>query len=181
MFTSDFMEKTVSIPSGITVEVDKFKVRVKGAKGLLEKDFYTPLFAKDIKVELRDGKMAVSSQSDRKKIRAMVGTICAITSHMIKGVTEGYEAKLKVVYMHFPFTMKITGKEIAVVNFLGEKTPRKTKIVGDCKVEVKGEDITVTGISKDDVGHTASNLEKVTHIKARDRRVFQDGIFWLKR
>lgn len=175
------MEKSIAIPSGITVEVDKFKISVSGKKGKLMQDFYTPLFAKDIKVEVKDSRLVVSSDSDRKKIRAMSGTICAITKNMIRGVTDGYEAKLKVVYMHFPFTIKISGKEVQVGNFLGEKTPRKTKIVGDCKVDVKGEDIVVTGISKDDVGHTASNLERVTRIKARDRRVFQDGIFWLKR
>jgi large subunit ribosomal protein L6 len=174
------MEKTVNIPSGITIDVDKFDVKVKGPKGSLEKNFYSPLFSKDILIKKADDKMVISSDSDRKKVRAMIGTIHAITSHMIKGVTEGYEVKMKIVYMHFPFTIKITGKEILVNNFLGEKTPRKTKIVGDCKVEIKGDEVIVTGISKDDVGHTASNLEKVSYIKARDRRVFQDGIFWLK-
>ncbi len=109
----------------------------------------------------------------------MLGTIEAHVNNMIKGVTEGYTVKLKIVYMHFPFTLKTSGKEISINNFLGEKTPRKTKIVGDCKVEVKGDEITITGINKDDVGQTAANLERATWVRARDRRVFQDGIFRL--
>lgn len=174
------MEKTVEIPEGINIELDKFKVKVAGPKGNLEMDFYNPIFAKDIVVKKEGNKIIVMSELKNKKIRAMIGTIAAHTRNMIKGVQEGYEVKMKIVYMHFPFTIKINGKEIAVNNFLGEKKPRKTVIVGDCKVDIKGEDVTVTGISKDDVGQTAANLERVTKVKARDRRVFQDGIFWLK-
>ena len=174
------MEIKVEIPEGIKIELENFKIKVTGPKGTLEKDFYNPIFSKDVIIKKVDNSIVVSTESKRKKNRAMLGTIESHTLNMIEGVREGFAAKLKIVYMHFPFTVKITGKEILINNFLGEKTPRKTKIVGDCKVEVKGDEIIVTGISKDDVGQTAANLERSTWIKARDRRVFQDGIFWLK-
>jgi large subunit ribosomal protein L6 len=174
------MERTIQIPEKTSIEVDKFKIRVTGPKGKLEKDFYNPIFSKEITIKKENDKIVISSVSNKKKIKAMLGTIEAFTKHMAKGVVEGYENKLKVVYMHFPFTIKISGKEVLINNFLGEKTPRKTKIIGDCKVEVKGDEVTVTGISKDDVGQTSINLERATRIKNRDRRVFQDGIFWLK-
>jgi len=174
------MEITIEIPDGINIEVEKFKVKVSGPKGTLEKDFYSPIFAKEIAIKKTDNKIMILSESKRKKVRAMVGTIKSLILNMTEGVEKGFSVKLKMVYMHFPFTVKITGKEILVNNFLGEKTPRKTKIVGDCKIEISGDEIVVTGISKDDVGQTAANLERTTWIKARDRRVFQDGIFWLK-
>jgi large subunit ribosomal protein L6 len=174
------MEITIEIPDGISIEVEKFKVKVLGPKGTLEKDFYSPLFAKEIVIKKTDKKVMISSESKRKKVKAMVGTIKSHILNMAEGVKEGFSVKLKIVYMHFPFTIKITGKEILVNNFLGEKTPRKTTVVGDCKVEVKGDEIVVTGINKEDVGQTSANLERTTWIKARDRRVFQDGIFWLK-
>ena len=50
-------------------------------------------------------------------------------------------------------------------------------MVNGCKIEIKGDEIIVTGIDKEAVGLTAAKLERVTKIKARDRRVFQDGIF----
>ena len=173
------MEKTIEIPDGIETEVEGFKVKVKGPKGSLEKDFFSPLFKKEIALKKEDSKVSITTESKRKKVKAMVGTIESHINNMIKGVTKGYTVKLKIVYMHFPFTIKISGNEVSVNNFLGEKLARKTKIVGDCKVEVKGDEITVTGISKDDVGQTSANLEKVTWIRSRDRRVFQDGIFRL--
>lgn len=174
------MEKQIEIPSDLQVEINNFKIKVTGPKGSLERDFYSPLFRRDITIKRIDNKILISTESKKKKIKAMIGSIRAHVLNMFSGVKEGFEMKLKIVYMHFPFTVKITGDEISVTNFLGEKTPRKTRIVGNCKVEIKGDEIAVTGISKEAVGETSSNLEKVTRIKARDRRVFQDGIFMLK-
>ena len=173
------MEKVIEVPNGIEVEIENFKVKIKGPKGSLERDFFSPIFKKDIVLKKEDNKISINTESKRKKVKAMVGTIEAHIKNMFRGVTEGFTVKLKIVYMHFPFTIKINGKEISVNNFLGEKLARKTNIVGDCKVEVKGDEITVTGISKEDVGQTSANLERATWIRSRDRRVFQDGIFRL--
>ena len=170
-------ERIIEIPEGIEAEIDKFKTVIKGPKGTLERDFYSPLFKKDIVMKKEGNKIIISTESKRKKTRAMVGTIESHIKNMFIGLTEGYVAKLKIVYMHFPFTIKINGKEVLINNFLGEKRPRKTTIVGDCKMEVKGDEITVTGINKEDVGQTTANLERATWIRSRDRRVFQDGIF----
>ncbi len=171
------MEKIVEIPKDVEVKVENFRVFVKGPKGSLEKDFFSPLFQKDIKILKEGDKIVVKAEKERRKIKAMVGTIASHINNMMKGVKEGFQAKLKIVYMHFPFTVKVSGNEIIVSNFLGEKVPRKTKIVGDCKVEVKGDEIIVSGIDKEAVGLTAANLERVTKIKRKDRRVFMDGIF----
>ena len=171
------MERIVEIPNEVQIELNNFKVKVVGPKGTLERDFYSPLFRREIAMKMNENKILISSESERKKIKAMVGTIDSHIVNMIEGGQKGFMARLKIVYMHFPFTLKISGKEILINNFLGEKTPRKAEIINDCKVEVKGDEITVTGISKDYVGQTAANLEKATWIRARDRRVFQDGIF----
>jgi len=175
------MERIIEVPNDIEVEINSFNIKVKGPKGLLEKDFASPLFKKDIVIKKDNNKIFLSTNSTKKKIKAMIGTIEAHLNNMFLGVKEGYSAKLKIVYMHFPFTVKINGKEILINNFLGEKTPRKARIIGECSIEVKEDEITVTGISKDDVGQTASQLERATWIKQRDRRVFQDGLFITKK
>jgi len=175
------MEKIIEVPNDIEVEIDKFKVKIKGPKGSLEKDFYSPLFKKDILIQKNDNKITISTKSKKRKIKAMIGTIESHIHNMFIGVKEGFLAKLKMVYMHFPFTVKVSGEEVTISNFLGEKTPRKTKILGDCKVEVQGDEIIVSGISKEDVGQTAAKIEHATWIKQRDRRVFQDGCFITKK
>ena len=171
------MENVLQIPNNVNLEINKFKVSVSGEKGKLEKDFYSPIFKNLLKIEKNDNSVKVSINSDKRKMKSEVGTVISHIKNMIEGVTKGYKYKLKIVYMHFPMTVKVSGKEIAISNFLGEEVPRKAKVVGDCKVEIQGEEIIVTGINKEEVGQTVANIERATWIKARDRRVFMDGIY----
>lgn len=168
------MEKEVIIPENVEVEVDEKHARVSGPKGELRKEF-KHFF--DIKVKKEGNKIKVSSSSERRRAKAMVGTIAAHLRNMIKGVTQGYTYKMRIVYTHFPITIKVEGDKILINNFMGENIPRVAKIVGDTKIEVKGQDITLTGVSREDVGQTAANIEQACRISKYDRRVFQDGIY----
>ncbi|MFH1779970.1 MAG: 50S ribosomal protein L6 [Candidatus Micrarchaeota archaeon] len=165
----------MDIPQGITIKIDEGKIIVSGAMGIVEQKFNS----KHLEVKTDEKTIEVTNKTkETKKIKAMVNTIKAHIKNAIKGVSEGYEKKLALVYAHFPVTIELKGKEILVKNFLGEKTPRKAKIRGEAKVEVKGQEILVSGINKEDVTQTASNLVKVTKIRAKDNRVFQDGIYY---
>jgi large subunit ribosomal protein L6 len=96
---------------------------------------------------------------------------------MIKGVTQGFEYRMKVVYSHFPMQLKVEGKKLLINNFLGEKKARYANILGETKVKTGADMVTITGINKEDVGQTAANIEQATKIKRFDPRVFQDGIY----
>lgn len=50
---------------------------------------------------------------------------------MIKGVTKGFEYKMRLVYAHFPINANITeeGSIVEVRNFLGEKRVRIVKML----------------------------------------------------
>jgi len=167
-------EKKVKIPENVKIIVEENRVKVTGPKGELEKSFKIP---KDVKVEIVENNVRVFSENERRKIKAIVGTIAAHIRNMIEGVLNGYVYKLKMVYSHFPFTVKVEGDKVIIQNFLGERTPRIAKIIGNTKVEVKGQEIIVSGIDIDAVGQTAGNIEQATRITGKDRRVFQDGIF----
>ena len=168
-------EKEIEIPENCRAEVTGNTVKIAGEKGQLERVFKVY----GIKIELKDKKIKVSSESEKRKAKALVGTIIAHIRNMIYGVTKGYTYKLRVVYSHFPVTIKVddANKRVLIQNFLGEKTPRIAKIVGDTKVAVDGADIIVTGIDVESVAQTSSNLELATKIKEHDRKVFQDGIY----
>lgn len=170
-------EKRIEIPDDVKVEVSGNKVKVVGGKGTVNREF-KGVFG--IKIALADdGKsVTVSSESDDRNKKAIIGSIIAHVRNMIHGVTEGYAAKLRIVYSHFPFTIKVEGDKILIQNFIGEKTSRVAKIIGnDTKIEVKGPDITVTGTDIEAVGQTAANMEIATKIKHHDPKVFQDGIY----
>lgn len=164
--------KELIIPQDVTVEVAGGTIKAKGAKGEVEKSLK---FSKDIKLEKVGDKVKASSESDTRHVKAEIGSTLAHIRNMITGVTKGYTYKLKVVYSHFPVTVKTEGKKVLVQNFLGEKTSRVGKIVGKVDVKVEGADVTVTGIDVDEVSRTAANIEQCTRITGRDRRIFQDG------
>ncbi len=168
------MEKELAIPENVTIEIDNKHVKVSGPGGKLEKEFR---YFFDIKITKKENKIVVTSPSDRRKVRSMIGTIVAHVRNMIKGVREGYTYRMRIIYSHFPITVKVEGDKVMIQNFLGETVPRVAKIVGDTKVEAKGQDIILTGPSKYDVGQTCGNIEQACRISKYDRRIFQDGIY----
>jgi large subunit ribosomal protein L6 len=164
----------LSISENLNIEISGNKVKISGPKGELEKNFK---LVGGIKIKKVDNKIKVSSESERRKIKSLVGTMVAHIRSMIRGVTEGFVYKLRVVYSHFPITVKVEGDKILIQNFLGEKTPRVGKIVGDIKVKVGDSDILVSGINREDVGQTAANIEQACRITGYDRRRFMDGVY----
>ncbi len=174
---AEFISKVIEIPEGVEVEVHDNIVKVKGPKGELKRKLFYP----GVEIKKENSKVIIKTSGIRKRQRAMLGTYVAHINNMIKGVTKGFEYKLKVLYSHFPISVKVVGNEIVVENYLGEKVPRKTKIFGNCTVEVKGNEIIVRGINKEEVGQTAANIEQLTRVKGKDPRVFQDGIYLVER
>ncbi len=166
---------SVNLPEGVSAEASEGVLVVTGPNGRLEKGFNP----KKIAVEVKNGAIVVSPKaSAKKKILAIVNATAAHAKNMVRGVTKGFEKKLFVVFAHFPITVEAKGKEVLVKNFLGEKVARRAEVVGQTRVVVSGQEITVSGPSKEDVGQTAANIVEATRVGEKDERVFQDGIYY---
>jgi len=164
---------TVEIPEGVDGTLEGRIVTIKGEKGELVRDFsHAP-----ITIQLEGKTVTVQASWPRKKEAALVGTVRSHIQNMIKGVTTGFTYKLKIVFSHFPITVKIKEKALTIENFTGERNPRKAKIMGETKVTVKGDDVIVQGINLEDVSQTAANIQNATKIRNKDPRVFLDGIY----
>lgn len=172
-----WVKEEVEIPEGVTVEITNSTVKVKGPKGELEREFSYP----GVKIFIEDGKVVIYKDFPRRKDIAIARTFKAHIANMIRGVTEGFTYKLKIVYSHFPMTVKVKGDKVYIENFLGEKAPRIAQILPGVTVKVQGQELIVEGIDKEKVGQTAANIEQATRITGRDRRVFQDGIYIIEK
>lgn len=170
------LREEIEIPEGIDVNLDD-GITVKGSKGQLKRKFNYP----NVIVRKEDDKVVLEANFPKKRDKAMLGTMRSHINNMFIGLTDGFTYNMKIVYAHFPMTVKAAGNKVTIENFLGERYPRTAKIVGDAKVQVKGDEVVVTGINKEEVGQTMANLEQATKIKGRDPRVFQDGIYFVSR
>ena len=164
----------LDLPVNVKVRMEGNTFIVDGKLGTLRKDI-TKL---PIAIDLKDKKLVIRPPGTRKKDLAVTNTAKSIIQSMIKGVESGFTYKLKVVYAHFPISVKTKGKEIHVENYFGERAPRVSHIVGDTtKVNVIGEDVIVQGPSLEEVSQTAANIEFSTKLKGKDQRVFLDGLY----
>lgn len=173
MPVAGLLEETVAIPDGVKVRFEGGLVTVE-AKG---HSLRRPLSHPRIQVLPEEKHVKVRCEYPRRREAALVGTFAAHLRNMIVGVTDGFAYEMKIVYSHFPLKASVKGSEFIVENFLGEKFPRKTRIVGDTKVEVKGDQVFLAGPDVEAVGQTAANIEQATRIRGFDPRIFQDGIY----
>lgn len=163
----------VAFPSGVTATLTQSALSIKGPLGENTKDFSRV----PVTLSLQGSVLRIQAPGRRRRDHAMVNTARSIIKKMVDGVTKGFVYRLKIVFAHFPVSVKIKGDEVHIENFYGERAPRIAKIVGDCKVSVEGDDVVVKGVSLEDVGQTAANIEQATTVKRKDQRVFLDGIY----
>jgi len=169
--------RKVKIPEGVKVKLEGSQLTITGPKGMLVRSVRFP----QVTVTCDDKEIHISTESDRKAITAMVGTFEAHAKNMCRGVSEGFEYRMKVVYSHFPIQLKLQGKRLEIANFLGEKKARYADIADGVTAKIANDEVILTGIDRELVGNTAANIEHATHIRYRDPRVFQDGVYMVHR
>ncbi|MGD0396823.1 MAG: 50S ribosomal protein L6 [Nitrososphaerales archaeon] len=173
MSTEQVQQQDVELPPGVTATLAGRTLSVRGKLGEAKKHFDKV----NVNLSVEGNKVSISPFSLKKKDNVIVNTVVSLVNNMITGVTKGYTYRLKIVYAHFPISVKTKGDEIHVENFVGERSPRIAKIVGACKVAIEGDDVVVKGVSVEDVGQTAANVELATKIKRKDQRIFLDGVY----
>ncbi|WP_435359053.1 50S ribosomal protein L6 [Haloarchaeobius sp. DFWS5] len=167
------MRVELDIPDEVSAEMDHLDITVDGPEGSVTRRLWYP----DITVSVEDDQVVIESDEENAKTRSTVGTFESHITNMFHGVTDGWEYQMEVYYSHFPMQVAVEGEEVVIENFLGEKAPRRTTIHGDTEVHVDGEELTLSGPSKEHVGQTAADIEQLTRVSGKDTRVFQDGVY----
>ena len=81
----------ISIPAGVTVEVNNNIITVKGKLGQLTQEY------SDITVKIEEGVITLERPSDHKDQRAKHGLYRSLINNMIVGVSEGFTKELELV------------------------------------------------------------------------------------
>ena len=163
----------IPIPDGVKVSLQGNTITVEGPKGKLSMNFHP-----DMKVVVEDKQIRVERPTDRAFHRALHGTTAALIRNMVRGVTEGFTVVLEVHGLGYRASVKGNNLELN----LGKSHPDIYPIPEDVKIEVKGNEIHVSGIDKQRVGQVAAEiraLRKPDPYKGKGIR-YKDEVIKLK-
>jgi large subunit ribosomal protein L6 len=164
------MMVSVEIPKEVNVNISDGVAKISGQNGEVSFNYKSMV--------------KITVENDTVKLEGpemFVGTYNAHLKNALKGVVDGHTRKMKVIQAHFPMKIEQKGDKVIIKNFVGSKVDRVAKIVGNTKVKIKGQDIEIDGPDAYAVGQTAANLHQATKIRNKDIRVFQDGIYPVKK
>ena len=142
--------KVVSVPTGVTANINGQTVKVKGPKGELQL-----VIADDVSITMDKGAIKVEPRGENKRARSLWGTSRTQVANLISGVTKGFEEKLEITGVGY--RAAVQGKSLNLqlgfshdVNFaipagIAIVTPKPTEIV-------------ITGIDKQKVGQVAAEI-----------------------
>jgi large subunit ribosomal protein L9e len=176
--------ETINIPDKVTVEIKARKVRVKGPRGVLTRDFKHLSVEMEVLPPLKEGgpkRIRCQKWFGTSREIAAVNSVCSHINNMFTGVLRGYKYTMKLVYAHFPINVMPSGdkKLLEIRNFLGEKVVRKVPMKEGVTVDKTGnkDEICLTGNSIENVGSSASLIHQVCMVKRKDIRKFLDGVY----
>ncbi|MBT3249722.1 MAG: 50S ribosomal protein L6 [Candidatus Pacebacteria bacterium] len=143
----------INIPAGVTVEIGKDAVVVKGPKGELSTKILS-----GIKVEQKDNTLEVLTTNHEKQTNANHGLIRSLINNNVIGVTEGYKKTLKMVGTGYRVQQRGTGLNLQV----GFSHDVEFSAPAGITLALEGNDtIIVSGIDKQQVGQTAAEIRLV--------------------
>ena len=82
----------ITIPAGVDIQIsDSNVMTVKGPKGTLEEKLFP-----EIKVDINEGVINVTRDSDTPKYRSLHGLSRTLINNMVVGVTDGFKVELEI-------------------------------------------------------------------------------------
>lgn len=162
----------------VKVELNGRKVRVIGPRGTLERNFsYIPIEI----THAEKSQIRVTVWFGSHKHLACIRTVCSHISNLLKGVTKGFEFKMRSAYAHFPINLSIVDNKkcIEIRNFVGEKIVRRVPMLQGITVDVtdQKDEIVLRGADLENLAQSAATIQNLTKVKNKDIRKFLDGIY----
>ena len=140
----------ITIPNGVRVEAKDGVLFVEGPKGKLSQAYRID----DVELSIADGKVSLTTKNDTLQTSAYHGLYRSLFNNMIKGVSEGFSKSLLINGVGY--RAEVQGKLLMLT--LGYSNDFFVTIPDGIEVKVEQLKITVSGISKELVGHFASQI-----------------------
>jgi large subunit ribosomal protein L6 len=162
----------IALPSGVTITVDQDEITVSGSKGTL-KQFTMP----GIDVKQQDSEIIVTRINDEPKIRSKHGLMRSLINNMVVGVSTGFSKRLEINGVGYRVAAQGTDLKLNV----GFSHDVIYKVPAGVQAAVEQNTITISGISKQQVGQVAAEIRalkkpepyKGKGIKYEDERILR--------
>lgn len=146
-------KKPIPVPKGVTVNVGKGVVEVKGPKGAL-KQAVPP----GINFKLDGAELLAVTDTEDKALGKFHGLARSLVANAVQGVNEGFKRELDIVGVGYRAELK--GQQVHFA--LGYSHPVVFDIPKGIDVVVdKQTHITVTGVDLQLVGQVAANIRRL--------------------
>ena len=143
-------KRPVTIPSGVTANVEGQTVKMKGPKGQLQFVVHD-----DVEVKFDKGVVTVAPRVETNRAQALYGTARAQIANLVVGVTKGFEKKLEITGVGYRAAMQ--GKNLQLA--LGYSHDVVYPIPEGITVTVpKPTEITIVGSDSQRVGQVAAEI-----------------------
>jgi large subunit ribosomal protein L6 len=144
----------IEIPEGVQVEIKSQRVKVKGPKGELNREFRP-----EMTIQLDQGILTVERPNDAPQVRSLHGLTRALLNNMVVGVTTGFSKTLQIEGVGY--RPELEGKDLIVhVGFSHPvRVPPPDGI--EFEVDTRARTIVVQGIDKELVGQVAADIRKI--------------------
>ena len=145
-------KQPVSIPKGVTANVEGQKISAKGPKGALAVSL-----GDRVSVAMADGAIKLEPRDQSKESRAVWGMSRTLVQNIVTGVTEGFEKRLEISGVGY--RAQLAGKNLSLA--LGYSHEVNFPIPEGIQIQVpKPTEIVITGIDKQKVGQIAAEIRR---------------------
>jgi len=142
----------VTIPAGVTVDLQGNAIKVKGPKGELSRTLHG-----EMSLELEDGTLTVTRPSEAKRHRALHGLTRSLVANMVEGVSNGFTKSLEIQGVGY----RAEAKPFGVTLVVGYSHPVDYQAPEGIKITVENNVVTVAGADKEAVGQVAAEIRSV--------------------
>ncbi|MER3555047.1 MAG: 50S ribosomal protein L6 [Meiothermus sp.] len=146
-------KQPITLPKGVTADVNGGLVKVKGPKGEL-----TVAYASEMQVKNENGSVTVSRASDSRTDKSLHGLTRTLIANAIQGVSAGYTKEMIISGTGYRAQMQGKNLELAVGYSHRVVVNPPAGITFEVPEPTR---IRVTGIDKQLVGQVAANLREV--------------------
>ncbi|GAK46415.1 50S ribosomal protein L6 [Tepidicaulis marinus] len=140
----------ITVPNGVTVNIDGQSVAVKGPKGQL-----SLTLVDEVSISQGEDGIAVAPRDDSKRARSMWGMQRTLVQNLVDGVAEGFKKNLEITGVGY--RAQAQGQKLQLA--LGFSHDVVYEVPEGIQVATpKPTEIEITGIDKQKVGQVAAEI-----------------------